>query len=72
MAHVKEQLLNLRVRTVRGVEASRKHSEQSELMVVKLSACCEEEPSVDAQGRELGALKAHAELLLRLVFGGRS
>ena len=57
MAHFKEQLHNLRGRIARCVVALRKHIDQSDLMVAKLNACYQEEASMDAQYRELGAKK---------------
>ena len=44
MAHLKEQLHQLRVRIARQVEALRVHIEQYELMVSKHNECCEEQP----------------------------
>ena len=57
MAHLKEQLHHLQVRITRQVEVLRVHTEQCELMVSKLNACHDEEASMDAQYRELGAKK---------------
>ena len=56
MAHLKEQLHNLRGRIEKHSESVRKHSEQFQLMVAKLDGLKREETEKEAQYRELKKL----------------
>ena len=57
MAHLKEQLHNLRGRIEKQSESVRKHSEQLQPMVDELEGLKQEETEKEAQYRELCAKK---------------